>query len=366
MFLKRLFSLVPLSLAIANCLTVAGSIQKISSLAGGIENNNGRLRLNLINNSSEEFRGYAIVGIGGESEQKEIGRAPLAIGANEHILLRLDSVAASGGHYKLAVYQSLDQREKLVFFKIAPIKTVSDTSIEGSVSLLPTRSAEPRAARGDRTPSSIVEPYEAPPVGDEVRISPKLLAGTGESDPFIISFEFASQRPVFDARLSLAVGKFRESRTVSINRQSNIRINLPDQLDSELFVYTLTGKDGRMLAKGEIDLGRLMSDDFVTAADIRTDRAAYDAGDSVKIEVLLEGSSKAGYRIEAIVKNGKGNIIFTDQRLSSAEENKPSQEFTLTIPRDSSGPITFEFKIYDADSGLLFDSGERGIPLYKG
>lgn len=340
-------------------------IRQRASLAGSLENNNGQLRLNLTNNSAVEFRGFARLSLGSDSDQKEIGQLELTLPAQETRLLRLSGVAASGNHYTLTIY---DRKGGLVFSKIAPLKQVSDPTPELIVTLSPVSAVRSKSS----SPSS---PQTSPPtmgstdandpvvVSPDVQVQARLLASETDSDQFVIAFELSAPRPVYNATLSVTSGKRQESKPVSINLQSSIQFKMPDQPALEQISYVLTNKSGRVLAKGEIDLGQLMADDTVTVADIRTDRSGYDPGDSAKLTFVLEGKSPRGYRIEMAIKDGQGTVISRDQKQSSANDSSTTHEFSVALPRALTAPVVVEFKIFDADNGLLFDSGEREIPL---
>ena len=125
----------------------------------------------------------------------------------------------------------------------------------------------------------------------------------------------------------------------------------------------LNQKDGRILAKGEIQISQLMAEDTITVADIRTDRASYELGQLARVTVVLDGKSRNGYRLEVQAKDGQGLSFFSDQRQVSAEDTTKLHEFTITLATNASTPLTFEFRIFDLATGLLFDSGERTIPL---
>ena len=191
----------------------------------------------------------------------------------------------------------------------------------------------------------------------------RLLANEQANDSFILSLEFRASRPVSGATIAIAAGKLKDKKTVSINPQSHVEFKLPDQLETERISYTLTGKDGRVLAKGELDLQQLMADDFVTVNDIRTDRSSYDPGDTARVTTLIEGKSRHGYRLEVSAKDGQSQNIFRDQKVIGADDNTSSLEFTVLIPSGATAPVVFEFKIFDSETGMLFDSGEREIPV---
>ena len=336
------------------------------SLSGGIENNRGQIRLNLTNNSAREFRGAGVIGIGSNTEQNEIGQLALTLPPQETLVLQLSGVAPSGNQFSLKVF---DQNGALVYYTIAPIKNVSDSTPAILVTLSPV------SKRGSATvpsgkPSSPL-PDDTLPANNpngamamaEVTIKGRLLAGQSENDPFVVAFEMTAVRPVSDATLSLTLGKHKDSKPVSIKRDLTVEFKLPDQLDGERISYELTAKNGRVIAKGELGLDQLMAEDSVTVTDIRTDKSSYDLGESVQVTALLEGKSPHGYRLEVLAKDGQGVVFFQDQYQTNADNQTNTQGFTLTLPREMTSPVVLEFKLFDAETGLLFDSGEREIPV---
>jgi hypothetical protein len=155
----------------------------------------------------------------------------------------------------------------------------------------------------------------------------------------------------------------KDKKPLSINLQSHVEFKLPDQLETETISYLLTAKDGRVLAKGELDLQQLMADDFVTVNDIRTDRSTYDPGDTARVTALIEGKSRHGYRLEVSARDGQSQSVFRDQKVVGPDDNTSSLEFTVSLPSNATTPVIFEFKIFDSETGLLLDSGEREIPM---
>lgn len=336
------------------------------ALSGAIENNNGRLRLNLTNNSSREFRGAAIIGIGNDSEQREIGQLELSLSSHETRLLQFSGVAASGNQFSIRIF---DLNGALVFYKIAPIKNVSDPTPGIVVTLNPVPTSKRKTATALSGQSSaisatpVINRDDAAPVIAEVTINSRLLAGQSETDPFILAFEMTAPRPIQAATLSVSSGKFKDQKPVSIKQNLTVEFKLPDQLDSERISYELTAKNGRVIAKGELDIEKLMAEDVVTVTEIRTDKASYESGDQVQLTVLLEGKSPNGFRLEAQTRDGDGNIIFQDQIQSGPNNPINTQAFVLTLARELTAPVIFEFKIYDNGTGLMSDSGEREIPV---
>ncbi|MEO6724020.1 MAG: hypothetical protein ABIU20_03955 [Blastocatellia bacterium] len=342
-----------------------------SLLGGWAENNDGRLRLVLTNNSPQQFRGTCRLSLGSDNDQKEIGQVMLTLPPQETTLLQLNNVLPSGQQYTLTIY---DQKGVRRFLKIAPLHQISDPTPAQSVALTPVPQIRPSQAKPS-TPllpvnnSSLAAAAAASEIEEiiraasQVQVQARLLTSEEAATFFILSFEFRSARPIKDARIAIVAGKVKENKLVSIYSQARVEFKLPEQLETEQISYTLTGKDGRALAKGELDLQQLMSDGVVIANDIRTDRSSYEPGESARITILLEGKSQHGFRLEVSAKDGQNQMFFRDQKIIGADDKADSQEFTISIPANASAPIFFEFKIFDSETGLLFDSGEREIPM---
>lgn len=367
----RILVLLLSALAVESQFALASSpllptVTQSSSLTAWAENNDGRLRLVLTNNSSQQFRGSCRISLGSDGDQKEIGVVMLTLPPQETVLLQLSNLKPAGQQYTLAIY---DQKGARRFFKIAPLRQVSDptpaiavaaTPIEAqrakpATTLLPANNASSAAAS-----SELDEVLRAE---SQVQVQARLLANEESSDTFILLFEFRSARTIKDARVAIVAGKVKDNKTVSIYSQARVEFKLPEQLETEQISYTLTAKDGRVLAKGELDLQQLMSDGVVVASDIRTDRSTYEPGESARVTVLVEGQSHHGCRLEVSAKDGQNQSIFRDQKNIAADDKTDSFEFTVSIPAGASAPILFEFKILDSESGLLLDSGEREIPM---
>ncbi len=335
------------------------------ALSGEIEDNNGKFRLYLTNDSDREFRGRVIIGLGSDAEQREIGQISLTLPPLEGRLLQFGTASRTGSHYSLRI---LEWNDAPVFFKIAPIKTVSDATPATEVALAPISkfpAAGSVAPAPDSAPPSAAGTEDARATGSEVTIKTRLLGGDTDADPFKVSFEITPLRPIRDAQLAIVMGKHNDRRAVTASRPVTIEFKLPDSPDAERISYVLTAKDGREIARGEIKLDQLMAEDYVNVSDIRTDRPGYDFGATAKVTVVLEGKSPHGYRLEVQLRDSAGSVLFTDQRQSKADKHEATQEFTIILPRNGETPLTFEFKIYDGETGLLFDSGEREIPVNK-
>ncbi len=289
----------------------------------------------------------------------------LTLPPQETILLQLSNVTPSGEQYTLAIY---DQKGARRFFRIAPLRQVSDPTPAVIVAVTPIQPQQKKASTTFNTsntlsPQAAINNTEEFVPSSQVQVQARLLADENATDSFILSLELRTARPINNATIAIAAGKVKANKVVSIYSQAHIEFKLPEQLETEQISYTLTGKDGRVLAKGELDLQQLMSDGAVVVNDIRTDRSAYEPGESARITVMFEGKSRHGHRLEVSAKDGQNQAIFRDQKTIGADDKADSLEFTVSIPANAQVPILFEFKIYDAETGLLFDSGEREIPM---
>jgi len=332
-----------------------------------MENNDGRLRLVLTNDSHQQFRGSCRISLGSEGNQKEIGQVELALPPQATTILQLNNITPSGQQYTLAIH---DQKGARRFFKMAPLRQTADPTPAIAVAVIPIQTLPPRTNTTLLAASNSSSSIKAENDSDEttqaaapIQVRARLLANGDAADTFLLSFEFRSARPVNGAKIAIVAGKIKDEKRVNIPQslQSQLDFKLPEQLEAEQISYTLTGKDGRVLAKGELDLQQLMSDGIVTVSDIRTDRSSYEPGESAQITILLQGKSSHGYRLEVSAKDGQTQTIFRDQKVIGAEDKADSLEFTIAIPNNVSAPVFIEFKIFDAETGLLFDSGEREI-----
>ena len=339
-----------------------------ASLNGWLENNGGRLRLVVSNNSPGEFRGTAKISLGGSEEQKEIGFVLLTLPGQEISLLQITGATLSGDHYALAIY---DQRGVRLFFRIAPLRSTSDPTPAMPIALMPVQQSAAKSAANSSTGNSAPIPATANPaefakVATGIQVKARVLAGNESNESFILSFELRAQRPISYATLSISAAKLKEQKPVSINLHSQVDFKLPDSLESNTINYTITSKEGTLLAKGELDLNVLMAEDSVTVKDIRLDRQSYQPGETVRLTVVTEGSARAGYRLEVSVRDAQSQTIFSDQKVIGADETANSFDFLITLPGKLSAPAIFEFRILDAETGLMFDSGEREISIVAG
>ncbi|MDX2030984.1 MAG: hypothetical protein SF339_09965 [Blastocatellia bacterium] len=329
------------------------------SLSGGIEKNNGRLRLFLTNDSPIEFQGRAVIAIGSDSAPREIGQVAVTVGSRTTSFLQFSAVSAPGNEYLLKVF---DLQGALIVYKSGPIKSVSDGASATEAALT---SAAMGGNPGISAAPAPAAPAPATPAAreDEMTIRGRLVAGEKETDPPKLAFEIKTPNAIREATLAITLGKHKSQQTLDLEGLLVTEFKLPEEVDGDKVLYLLKSKDGRELLKGEIKLEQLMAEDYITVSDIRTDRPAYDLGDPVKLSLFLDGQSPHGYRLEVQARDARGAVFFSDQRQSKGGDKATSQEFSFTLPGSGETPIILEFKIFDGETGLLFDSGEREIPI---
>lgn len=341
------------------------SLQR-ASVSGWIENNDGKLRLAVTNNSSQEFSGIARISLGSNEEQKEIGELSITLFSNETSLLQVSGAVPTGDHYTLAIY---DQSGGRLFFRIAPLRQISDPTPATVVTITPVQQQRTKGGASISNSAASVLAVNPSSANDstvaaaQVQIKARLLASEDGSDAFTLFFELRSQKPVNTAVLAITAAKLKDQKQISINPQANVDFKLPDSLETDKVNYVLTDKAGRILAKGELNLVKLMDEDSVTVSDIRTDRSSYQSGETVRVIARLDGKSQSGYRFEASARDGLSQSLFRDQKVVGKDESLSLLEFAFILPSNLSAPVVFEFRIYDAETGVLFDSGEREIPL---
>ena len=156
---------------------------------------------------------------------------------------------------------------------------------------------------------------------------------------------------------------FQQRQSVNVQGRLNVEFKLPDELEERKISYLLTNAAGQVMARGETDLDQLLTDDYISVSEVKLDRPAYALGETARVTVSLQGGAQRSFRLEVTVKDGRGNIFFRDSRKGANEGGKSNQDFAVNLPRETPGPLIFEFKLYEAETGTLFDSGEREIAL---
>ncbi len=316
------------------------------ALLGSIENVGGQLQLSLTNTDQRrQFSGFARISLGNAEQQTEAARVPITLAPNQAAVFPLTSLTASGSQYSLLIY---DQTGALVFYKVASIQTASATLLSASLT----------TAQLDQAPSQ--------PTGSGIQVQARLAGGERENDPFILAFEITAPTPLVNVTFSISAKGLNQRQVLNVQGRAHVEFRLPDELGETKVNYTLTDKAGQVLASGETDLNQLMLDDYVSVSEIKFDRPAYAAGESAQLSLLLQGNAPQGYRLEVMVKSGAGTIIFRDTRQVAAQMGQSNQDFFIALPNDLKGPILFEYKVFDSTTGVLFDSGEREIPLTGG
>jgi len=331
-------------------------------LDGEVENNDGRLCVTLTNNADRPLEGIAVIALGSDADQAEIGRFPFRLESRSNGYFRIRSVQITGSYYRLRI---LSPAGDLLLYRAAPIKRVSDASTALEVTLA--AAVERPSVINNRPAAGEPAPQPAASEPEEVSVRAQLLGNPADPDSFAIFFELRSRRPVRGAKLSITAGKFSDSKPVSLEPSSMVQFQLPGRGspagEFDRIEYTLIEKDGRQLARGALELEKLMADDAITVLDVRTNRPSYSIGATVKLTVLLEGRSPTGYRLEVTLRDYNGTAHFQDQRFGDGQAALTPQEFTFILPAGAQQPLVFEYKLFNPETGLLFDSGEFEIPV---
>ncbi len=317
------------------------------ALSGNIETANGQYRINLVNlDPSRVVRGYAVINLGSVEEQTEAIKLRFTLAPQEGMLYPLWPLAATGEYYTLMIY---DLRGVMIFQKIAPVRR--GTEANWTVAAPVTAIVSPR----------LVATSPAPGPEAEIKVQAKLAGGENENDPFYLALDLSAPHPIIGAGITVTGKGINQHKVADIKGTALIKFKLPDDLPEQKLSYLITDSTGRLLARGEADLHTLLADDYVSVSEVKPDRQAYAPGEQAKLSVNLQGNSPNGYRLEVLAKDSKGTIFFRDARKSEAGGGNPGLEFTLALPRETSGSVTFSYKVFDAKTGKLFDSGDTEI-----
>lgn len=319
------------------------------ALTGGVERAGGQLRLVLTNpGDTQAFQGSASVNAGPST--LDAARFTLTLAPGETRSFPLPSLPSSVDQYELKVFS---QGGALVLYKIAPIRLVNDGE---------------RAVIAGQTPAA-----PAPAKAAEVRVNAQLSRGLASRDaeitttdvvePFILTFEIDSPTSIKDASFTLGSKEFERRQVVADQNRARLEFKLPESLGERKLTYTLAARDGRPLARGEVDLDQLSSGDAVSLRELTFDRPAYAPGEPARATIELQGDAPRGYRLEVTVKEGGGNLLFKDERRGANVAGKSRQEFLIEVPSEVKGPVIFAYQVFGGQTGLLFDSGTREIPL---
>jgi hypothetical protein len=330
-------------------------------LVGGVESVGGRLQLNLTNTDpAREFRGTVHVSLGSPAQQAEAARLTLVLAPQETRLIPIGVSAASGGQCTLNIY---NQAGALVYFKTAPIQLVAETDLAAANSASVKAAASAAApntsnAEGIQVRARLLGGPAAAPFGGEAE-----FPAESEENQLLLIFDLTAPAPLIEANLVLRAKGFQHSKAVTIKGQASAEFRLPAEFNEQKLAYTLTDKMGRVLRRGEADLERLAQEDYVSVRELKLDRAVYAPGEMARVEVVLQGDSSRGYRLEVTANDGSGAVLLQDQRKGVNVSGKSSQEFALELPPEVKAPIFFKFKVYGGQTGRLFDSGQREIRL---
>lgn len=328
------------------------------SLTANLESSGAQYLLTLDNNSDREFRGRLRLSLGRDGNSTEAGQLTISLPPNDTKALLLKAVQASGDQYTLQIY---DQQGTLVFYKVAPVRQVAGATLNNAEAVSLTTGA-PQPAPGPSMAAPVTPVAKEPPV-PEVQLKARLIAGAQDNDPFVVAFDLAAVKAIFDASLEITIGKIKDKKPVNLNTRAVLEFKLPEYLESNQISYKFTRKDGSVILEGTTDLDKLFADDHVTVADIRTDRVSYSSNETARVTVVLEGTSPHGFKLEVTARDFSGKTFFTATAHGGAGEEIKEKEFTFILPSDVKGPVVFEFRVSDAETALLFDSGERELAV---
>jgi len=329
------------------------------ALDGVIENNSGRICITLTNNSEKPLDGVAMIALGSDADLAEIGEFPFRLEARSSSSFRVRSQSAGGSHYRLKI---VGPGGALLLYRTAPIRQVSDSSPAIEVDLAPPRGKTPLANQG--VPATLGAPPDEPPAeAPEATVRPRLLGSPADPNSYAIFFELRARKPLLRARMTVRAGKFSESKPVSIDPAATLQFQLPGGEAFEKVDYILRDAGGREVVSGSVALDQLMDDDAITVLDVRTHQPSYTIGETAKLTVMLEGRSSSGYRLEVVMRDYNGLKMFVDQRAGDGQTALTPQEFVFILPTEAQRPLIFEYKVFNPETGLLFDSGEFEIPV---
>ena len=349
---------LPFSLS-AQSRPSAYDFRSAASWLASLENHNGQYLLSLTNNSERELRGQARLSLGKDGAQTDIGQLAVVVSANETKLYLLKELIAQGEHYTLRIY---DAKEALLFYKIAVVRRVSDGVLTQAEAVSLTGASKSVAA--PNVAPAPAAPAVSQPVNDaDVKVKVRVAAGAQPDDPFVVVFELVGQRSLFDATFAVAIGQAKMTKPVSLNRQAVVEFNMPAEIGDGKIAYVLSRKDGSIAAQGETSLDKLFTDDVLTVSDIRTDKISYAPGATASLTIALEGGSQEGYRLEITAHDAQDSQFFSTILYGKGGERAGEQPLHLSLPNDAKERVVVKFKLYDAVSNALFDSGERDLTI---
>jgi hypothetical protein len=333
--------LLPITLAVAMQLTAAQAPRH--GLTAAIESGGEKLQLRLTNSDNlHEFQGSAKISFGSPSTTNvEVKLAPA-----ETRLVQLDFSAPPGEQYTLTVYNKAGE---LVLIQVAFIKQTADLVSDRSTK----KTGAPAEANDLRIDAQLL------------RISPNSEAEIqipNESPHYLLTFEIIANTDIENANLTISAKDFQRRQQVTVQGQTKVTFNLPDELPEKKLKYDLTDSAGKVLISGEVDLDQLIHNDSTSISSFKLDRTSYLPGDTVRAVVELQGESSRVYRLQVTAKEGT-DIFFEDERRGAGNGSQSRQEFTFELPREAKGAIVFEYKVFGRQTGNLCDSGSRIIAL---
>lgn len=323
--------------------------QKAPNLIATVERAGDQVRLVLTNSGeTSAFQGTASISVDGSADA--VARLSFTLAPQETRSLLLPGNAPLGNQYVLSIH---DQAGRLVLYKSAPLALADRGVIETVAGRMAPLNASNDIRVNARLPRHLSNSEAEIPMPEEADLS-------------LLIVVIDSPTPIRGASFTLSGGDFERRQPVAVQGHTEIEFKLPVELSERKFNYTLTAGDGSSLAKGKIDLDQLSAPDLVSISELTFDRPVYAPGEAARVVIELQGELQGetprGYRLEVIAKEGETNL-FKDARKGVTLAGKSRQEFLFDLPREVKGPLTFTFRVFGGQTGLLFDSGTRQIIL---
>lgn len=321
----------------------AQATQTAPRLIASVERGGDQLQL-VLTNASETiaFQGRASISFDADAPVQ----FPLTLAPGATRRLPIVDLKLTVKHYELSLY---NQAGALVLHHSAPLTNVVSNTSEATTGTTKLAAAN-KVKVTARIPRSLADRESEIPAADEAEL-------------LLLTFVLEPATPIKEASFTLKGRDFERREPVILTGRAELAFKLPAASNERLFSYSLTSKDGGLLAKGEVDLDHLAAPDVVTVSELSFDRTVYAPGEAARASFELEGNAPRGYRLEVTVQGNDGTSFFKDERKGSSSAGKSRQEFLVELPREMKGPITLTFRVFGGQTGLLFDSGLREIIL---
>lgn len=352
------------------------------TLAGQIEHSQNEYRINLVNyDQRRTVSGIIVIRLGGVTSQNEAIRLRFSLAPLEGMLFPLRPLTTTGDYFTLTVF---DREGQIIYERIAPVRkdatskqTVRNSQPEKAELTDETASNERQriTTQFSTVATSTTQPAVGPVTSSgrvttnsssgDLQIKTRLAGGESDNDPFVLAFEITAPRPINKVTLNLTGRGINQKRTVNLNNTTLVEFKLPDELPEQKLLWKLVDSTGKPLTQGDADLTALLEDDYVSVSKAATDRETYAPGETAKVSIELSGSAPGGIKLEVVARDAAGVIIFRDARKAVTTGGRGNQSFSVTLPREGANSVMLEYKVLDAVSDKLFDSGDLEIRIVE-